>query len=261
MSGFVKLQSSILQSTVWQEPDHIRILWITMLALKGHDGVVEASIPGLADAARITLEECENGLNRLTSPDKYSRTKAHEGRRIEEIDGGWLILNHEKYRGDTSTERVRKHREKIMKNDETLQKRSKRFETNETGETGSDQIRSDQNKKNTVAKRQRYGENFGRFWEAWPGRPKGSKENAYTYWTKTKQDRPGCEWLITAVRGQEQQNEEKRKRGEFVPQWPHCERWLKRHGWDELESPKKKGRWVIENGIGPQYPKRVWVEE
>lgn len=83
-----------------------------MLAMKDKDGVIEASIPGLADMARITLEECEEGLTRLSSPDRYSRTKDHDGRRIQEIDGGWIVLNHEKYRGDTSTERVRKHREK-----------------------------------------------------------------------------------------------------------------------------------------------------
>lgn len=142
MAGFVKLQSSILQSTVWREPNHIRILWITMLAMKGHDGVVEASVPGLADAARITLDECEEGLERLLAPDKYSRTKEHDGRRIEEIDGGWLVLNHEKYRGDTSTERVRKHREKKQR--ETLRNVTQRSETQETRETASDQIRSDQ---------------------------------------------------------------------------------------------------------------------
>jgi hypothetical protein len=32
------------------------------------------------------------------SPDPDSRTPEHEGRRIEVIDGGWRLLNHEKYR-------------------------------------------------------------------------------------------------------------------------------------------------------------------
>jgi uncharacterized phage protein (TIGR02220 family) len=69
-----------------------------MLASANMDGIVDASLPGLADLARVTLKECEEALKVLMSPDEYSRTKTDEGRRIREVDGGWLILNHAKYR-------------------------------------------------------------------------------------------------------------------------------------------------------------------
>ena len=98
MACYTKLFHSILASTIWREDDKTRIVWITMLAMTDQHGTVQASIPGLADLARVSLEECEASLARLAAPDKYSRTKDHEGRRIEEIDGGWLILNHPKYR-------------------------------------------------------------------------------------------------------------------------------------------------------------------
>ena len=98
MGGFTKLFSSILTSSVWQEDDKTRLLWITMLASADKDGRVEAAIPGLAMLARISIEECEHALELLLSPDEYSRTTEHEGRRIEVIDGGWLVLNYRKYR-------------------------------------------------------------------------------------------------------------------------------------------------------------------
>jgi hypothetical protein len=73
-----------------------------------------ASIPGLADAARVTLEQCHNGLQRLQEPDPYSRTKDNEGRRIIEIDGGWALLNYPKYRDLKSEEENReKNRVKV----------------------------------------------------------------------------------------------------------------------------------------------------
>lgn len=116
MEGYAKLWSSIIRSTVWREPDHIRILWITMLAIADAEGYVGASIPGLADAAKITLPLCEAGLERLMSPDTYSRTKLHEGRRIKEVDGGWVILNYRKHREcHDEVERRRQGRERARR--------------------------------------------------------------------------------------------------------------------------------------------------
>lgn len=104
MSGYTKLHSSIVHSTVWREPNHVRIVWITILALADRDGRVEASIPGLADAARVTIQQCEEALQTLMAPDPYSRTPDHEGRRIEPVDGGWALLNYETYRQKMSAE-------------------------------------------------------------------------------------------------------------------------------------------------------------
>lgn len=98
MSGYTKLFNSILASTIWREDDKTRIVWITLLAMKDKNGIAECSIPGLAGFANVSLEDCEMALQKLMSPDKYSRTKEHDGRRIEEIPGGFLILNHHVYR-------------------------------------------------------------------------------------------------------------------------------------------------------------------
>lgn len=120
---FTKLFSSITESTVWCEPAHTRLVWITMLAMADRKGRVWASVPGLANRARVPLEDTEKALATFLAPDRYSRTPDHEGRRIEPIDGGWKLLNHEKYRDmrdeetrrDQNREAQARHREKSAK--------------------------------------------------------------------------------------------------------------------------------------------------
>lgn len=96
--GYTKLFSSIVASTIWREDNETRLVWITMLAMKNERHVVEASIPGLADLARVTMEDCKKALRKLSSPDEYSRNQENQGRRIMKCDGGWKILNGEHYR-------------------------------------------------------------------------------------------------------------------------------------------------------------------
>ena len=96
--SFSKLFSSITKSTVWCEPHTTLRVWITMLADCDFHGRVYASIPGLANLARVTVEECELALETFLAPDQYSRTPDNEGRRIEVIEGGWRLLNYELYR-------------------------------------------------------------------------------------------------------------------------------------------------------------------
>lgn len=120
--SFTKLFSSITESSVWFEPDHVRLAWITLLAMADRKGRVFASIPGLAHRARIKVEEAQDAITRFLSPDPFSRTKDHEGRRIEEIDGGWRLLNYLKFR---------------QLRDEEAAKESKRHYINERRASGS----------------------------------------------------------------------------------------------------------------------------
>jgi len=106
---FTKLFNSILDSTIWQEPLETKVVWITMLAMCDRTGEVHASVPGLAKRAGVTLQQCNAALACLESPDEYSRTKTHDGRRIREIDGGWELLNHAKYRALLSAEERREY--------------------------------------------------------------------------------------------------------------------------------------------------------
>ncbi|MBA2334825.1 MAG: hypothetical protein H0V90_07800 [Blastocatellia bacterium] len=110
MPNYTKLFHSILASTIWRADDKTRIVWITLLAMSDKDGICEGSIPGLADMARVSIEDCELSLHELMTPDPYSRTPDFEGRRIEAVVGtGWRLLNHAKYRNLMSAEERREY--------------------------------------------------------------------------------------------------------------------------------------------------------
>ena len=96
--SFTKLFSSITESTVWSESSDVRIVWITMLAMADPFGHVFASIPGLAARARVPIEVAEQAVRKFMAPDKYSRTRDYDGRRIGEIEGGWELLTYAKHR-------------------------------------------------------------------------------------------------------------------------------------------------------------------
>lgn len=109
MSGYTKLFGSIIASTIWSADDCTRIVWITMLASATADGIVEASVPGLAVLARVSVEKCREAIANLEAPDADSRTKEFEGRRITPIDGGWKLLNYAKYRSKMNSEERREY--------------------------------------------------------------------------------------------------------------------------------------------------------
>jgi hypothetical protein len=113
--GFTKLFNTIITSTIWQEDDKTRIVWITMLAIADAYGVVSASVPGLASVAKVPVSATRKAIQILLRPDPDSRTKDHEGRRIEEIDGGWVILNYQKYRDTLSVEERREYKARWMR--------------------------------------------------------------------------------------------------------------------------------------------------
>lgn len=113
MAGFfTKLDSGITESTIWQAPDTTRLVWITMLAMADQNGYVGASLPGLASRARVSLPACAEAIKTFLEPDEYSRSSEHEGRRIVEADGGWVLLNHAKYRAKLSAD-ARRERSRV----------------------------------------------------------------------------------------------------------------------------------------------------
>lgn len=120
---FTKLHATILDSSVWQEPAHVRLVWITMLAMADQNGVVQASVGGLAHRARVSREECVEALAKFLGPDPDSRDRT-TGERIEQVPGGWLVLNHANYRDRQTRQqamtaaRVARHREKKAAEDE-----------------------------------------------------------------------------------------------------------------------------------------------
>lgn len=99
---YAKLFASILDSSLWAADYPTRILFVTMIAMADREGNVYGSRSGLVRRAAIKPEELEPALATLIRPDAESsdllRNPENEGRRIEEVAGGWRIVNFSYYR-------------------------------------------------------------------------------------------------------------------------------------------------------------------
>jgi hypothetical protein len=121
--SFTKLDQSIVTSTIWCESDATLRVWITLLAMCNQYGEVQGTLPGLASLARCSLADTKAAIKIFLAPDPYSRTKEMEGRRIEIIEGGWVLINHAKYREmqnkaeKAEKARARQERYRAKKND------------------------------------------------------------------------------------------------------------------------------------------------
>lgn len=137
--AFVKLDCGILDSTLWIDRE-ARELFITALLMAlpheisketptlnvrdnepgaiavppGWYGFITAAGPGIVRRAGLEREAGMNALERLCEPDDESRTPDFDGRRMVRVDGGYLILNYNKYRqkDHTAKERSARYREK-----------------------------------------------------------------------------------------------------------------------------------------------------
>lgn len=94
-----KIFTKILDSSIWLETDSTRIVWLTLIAAMDETGFTQFASPAnLAHRARVTLEAAEAAISLLEGPDHNSSDPEHEGRRIERVPGGWMVLNSAKYR-------------------------------------------------------------------------------------------------------------------------------------------------------------------
>lgn len=128
MAGFTKLFGDILSSTVWLEDSDTRVVWITMLAMADATGYVGAALPGLAKQAGVSQDAAECALAKFMAPDRHSRSKEHEGRRIVEADGGWLLLNYKKYRDKRSAEARKEQTREAMRRKRALSKHARQVQ-------------------------------------------------------------------------------------------------------------------------------------
>lgn len=133
--AFVKLDTGILNSTLWIERE-CREIFITALLMAepreyivpvpqiaigsldptgyeappGWYGFVPAASVGIINRAGLEREEGMAALTKLGSPEEESRSKDHGGRRLIRIDGGFLVLNFMKYRDKDHTAAIRQQR-------------------------------------------------------------------------------------------------------------------------------------------------------
>jgi hypothetical protein len=143
--SYSKLFASIVHSSLWTAPDHVRLLFVTLLAIADPEGFVFGSRPGLERAANIHYDP-EAGdpdpWEVLLSPDPHSsdrlRNPENEGRRIEEIPGGgFRILNFLYYRSLRDAE-ARRDQNRNAQARFRARNKSKKSKTKETKQASAD---------------------------------------------------------------------------------------------------------------------------
>jgi hypothetical protein len=140
--AYVKLDTSILNSTIWHDQD-ARIVFLTALLMAypeeireplpqievrsleptgwtvppGWYGFVPSAGIGIVDHAGIPQEEGFAALERLGAPDQSSRSPEFEGRRLIRVSGGYILLNYVAYREKDhgAADRMRRYRERKKK--------------------------------------------------------------------------------------------------------------------------------------------------
>jgi hypothetical protein len=99
--NYTILKSSIINSSIWNEDSDTRCVWITLLAMRNKDGEIFASLGGLAHQSRVAVEKTKQAIKKFLKPENDSSSR-DDGRRIEEIVGGWRLLNHERIKEEAA---------------------------------------------------------------------------------------------------------------------------------------------------------------
>lgn len=102
MNMWAPIFSKIVDSSLWAEPDHVVKVFLTILALKDADHVARYNAYGIArkcwpkdDTSEVKVLEA---LRILSSPDtRRVEPQPFEGRRIQKVADGWLVLNGQFY--------------------------------------------------------------------------------------------------------------------------------------------------------------------
>lgn len=239
MNGYTKIFQSIVTSTIWQEPNDCRVLWVTILALKGGDQICNATIPALAKFCNLTIKETEKYLQQFQKPDKYSRSQEFEGRRIEKVEGGFLVLNGKKYsdllrsseRRDYICQKVAEHRKKVKENNRVTDVNNVN-NVNPPSPSPSPSPYPNKYKlpssPNGDVKGSFLEESFKSFWNAYPRRI--GKGAAFRAWKRIKPDEGTVSTILNALKCQKGLEQWQKEGGQFIP---HPTTWLNQERWND----------------------------
>jgi hypothetical protein len=99
MDRYSPIWSKIVDSSLWEEPDFVVKVFITMIAKKDMDDIVRGNAYNIARWSRKEESEVIEALRILSSPDtRRLEPQEFEGRRIEKCDEGYKVLKGKYYR-------------------------------------------------------------------------------------------------------------------------------------------------------------------
>ena len=96
--GFTKLDEGIIYSSLMGEDDSVFKIFTALMAGCKSNGICPFSPVFLSSITKKSIEEIHRCLEILESPDPDSRSITDEGRRIRRVDGGFFLINYQKYR-------------------------------------------------------------------------------------------------------------------------------------------------------------------
>lgn len=245
--SYTKLDSGITESTIWQAPDATRLVWITLLARADQNGYVGASMPGLASLARVPMDACIEAIRTLEAPDPWSRTKEHDGRRIAPADGGWVLLNHAKYRQKQSADDRRERSRVAMaalrarRKAETVGRVIATVSKSQQSEPKLSQAEAEAEAKTLSSASHSHAgtpaadgqSNFDVFWKAYP--KKTGKDAAAKAFAKRKVGQELLALMLKAIGEQRRSEQWLRDGGQYIP---NPATWLNQGRWqDEAQPP------------------------
>jgi len=179
-----KLFTKILDSSIWLQPTGTRIVWLTFIAVMDESGFVQfASVANVAHRAIVSVEEAQEAIRCLESPDPESSDPEHDGRRVERVPGGWIVLNAEKHRDlvtravarEQTASRVRKHREGKLACNGPVTLCNDRVTPSEAYSEAEADVQTGAPAPH---------ESFAAFWHGWPDGHRVAKKQAADQWSR-----------------------------------------------------------------------------
>ncbi len=138
--AYVKLDTGIIRSTIWMDPDACKVFLTALLMAEPYEvaesmpalniadnsasgfvvppgwyGLVAAAGPAISHHAMLDQARGTSALERLAAAEIGSKTPDHDGRRMVRVSGGYLVLNYILYRDKDHTAAVRQARFRARK--------------------------------------------------------------------------------------------------------------------------------------------------
>jgi len=246
---FTKLDAGITDSSLWAEPEYVRIVFITILAKKNHKGEIITAYSGLRREANLTEDADGNKFKKaiecLESPDLESRTKGNEGRRIEKIDGGWKVINHKKYRdfsysSSPSALKQKRYRDRNKKSNALPPLLSLRNGSVSVSVSESVSVSSEEEHEKEMSE-------FETARLTYPGQ-KRATETEFVLFKKNSKYKTILPTLINSIKRQMAERKTLSAEKKFIPTWKSFENYILKEGWNEefmaplVVKPKQQGQ-------------------
>jgi hypothetical protein len=185
-----------------------------------------ASINNLAHRARVSPQNAEKAVECLIAPDKNSANPDNEGRRIEKVAGGYLVLNFESYRNVKDQVGQEELNRKYQQEYRERKRKEKLTDTSHDITPLHSSVSVYVNSSTKKEERIRARDGFSKFWSAYPKKVgKGAAEKSFN---SINPSESLLSEILQAVEKQKRCKQWLKEDGQFIPNpstWLNQKRW------------------------------------